>query len=68
MKLGAKNQLTGKVVAIKKGKLMCQVEIELDPNGVMSSVFTLDSLKELGIKKNDKVKVIVKAVYVLLAK
>ncbi len=68
MKFGARNQLTGKVAAIKKGMLMCQVKIELDPKGTMSSVFTLDSLKELGIKKGDKVQVIVKAVNVLLAK
>jgi molybdopterin-binding protein len=68
MKFGARNQLTGKVKDIKKGMLMCQVKIELDPKGVMSSVFTLDSLKELGLKKGDKVQVIVKAVNVLLAK
>lgn len=68
MKFGARNQLTGKVKDIKKGMLMCQVKIELDPKGVMSSVFTLDSLKVLGLKKGDKVQVIVKAVNVLLAK
>jgi len=68
MKLGARNQLTGKVKDIKKGMLMCQVKIELDPKGVMSSVFTLDSLKQLGLKKGDTVQVIVKAVNVLLAK
>jgi molybdopterin-binding protein len=68
MKFGARNQLSGKVREIKKGKLMCQVKIELNPRGVMSSVFTLDSLKELGIKKGDTVKVIVKAVNVLVAK
>jgi len=68
MKLGVRNQLTGKVVEIKRGKLMCQVKVELDPRGSMGSVFTLDSLKELGIKKGDKVQVIVKAVNVLLAK
>jgi len=68
MKFGARNQLTGKVVEIKKGNLMCQVKVALDPKGVMGSVFTLDSLKELGIKKGDKVQIIVKAVNVLLAK
>ena len=68
MKFGARNQLTGKVKDIKKGMLMCQAKIELDPKGTMSSVFTLDSLKELGLKKGDKVQVIVKAVNVLLAK
>ena len=34
----------------------------------MASVMTLESLKELGIKKGDKVEVVVKAVNVLLMK
>lgn len=68
MKIGARNQLAGRVKEIKKGKIMCQVTVELDPKGSMSSVFTLDSLKELGIKKGDKVRVIAKAVNVLLVK
>jgi molybdopterin-binding protein len=33
MKFGARNQLRGKVREIKKGKLMCQVKIELNPRG-----------------------------------
>ncbi len=68
MKLGARNQITATVKEIKKGKLMCQVKVEIEKPALMSSVFTLDSLKELGIKKGDKVQVIVKAVNVLLAK
>jgi molybdopterin-binding protein len=68
MKCGARNQLTGTVKAIKKGGIMCQVTVDLDPNGHMASVFTLDSLQELGLKEGDSVQVIVKAVNVLLAK
>jgi molybdopterin-binding protein len=68
MKFGARNQLTGTVKEIKKGELMCQVTVELDPNGRMGSVFTLDSLQELGLKEGDSIQVIVKAVNVLLAK
>lgn len=34
----------------------------------MESVMTISSLKELGIKKGDKVKIVVKAVNVLLVK
>jgi molybdopterin-binding protein len=34
----------------------------------MASVMTVDSLKELGIKKGDKVRVVVKAINVLLVK
>jgi molybdopterin-binding protein len=34
----------------------------------MASVMTIDSLKDLGIKKGDKVRVVVKAINVLLVK
>jgi molybdopterin-binding protein len=68
MKHGARNQLEGKVVEIKKGTLMCQVKLEIQADSTMSSVMTLDSLNDLGIKEGDKVKAIVKAVNVLLIK
>ncbi len=66
MKYGAKNQLTGKVTSIKKGAVMSQVNLTISAGISMSSVMTLDSLKNLGIKKGSKVKVIVKAINVLL--
>ncbi len=31
MKLGARNQLKGTVKQIKKGSLMCQITVDLDP-------------------------------------
>ena len=68
MKYGARNQVIGKVTGIKKGSLMCQVTLKVPAESVMASVMTLDSLKELGIKKGDKVRVVVKAINVLLVK
>jgi molybdopterin-binding protein len=68
MKYGARNQIIGKVSEIKKGTVMCQVKLQIPAKSSMQSVMTLDSLKELGIKKGDTVKVIVKAVNVLLVK
>jgi molybdopterin-binding protein len=68
MKYGARNQLIGKVTGIKKGSLMCQVTVKVPADSVMSSVMTIDSLKELGIKKGDKVRVVVKAINVLLVR
>lgn len=68
MKYGARNQLVGKVTQIKKGSLMCQVKLEIPPKSEMSSVMTVDSLKGMGIKKGDKVRIVVKAVNVLLIK
>jgi molybdopterin-binding protein len=68
MKYGARNQIIGKVSEIKKGTVMCQVKLQIPAKSSMQSVMTIDSLKELGIKKGDTVKVIVKAVNVLLVK
>ena len=68
MKYGAKNQLTGMVTEIKRGTVMSQVNLEIKADASMSSVLTLEALDELGISEGDQVKVIVKAVNVLLIK
>ena len=68
MKYGARNQLTGKVVEIKKGDIMCQVRLEIAAGAAMNSVMTMESLNDLGLKKGDNVKVVVKAINVLLVK
>jgi molybdopterin-binding protein len=66
MKYGARNQLQGRVVEIKKGMVMCQVKVKIPAESTISSVMTLDSLADLGIKEGDQVKAIAKAVNVLL--
>ncbi len=68
MKTGARNNLVGKIIEIKKGDIMCQVKLEIPADSIMSSVMTVDSLNTLGIKDGDSVKIIVKAVNVLLIK
>jgi molybdopterin-binding protein len=68
MKYGARNQLTGKVAQIKKGTMMCQVRFDIPAGSKMSSVMTIDSLDELGIKEGDTVKAVIKAINVLLVK
>ncbi len=68
MKVGARNRIVGKVTEIKKGKLMCLVKVQIPRAARMASVMTIESLRELGIKKGDAVEVVVKAVNVLLLK
>ncbi len=68
MKYGARNQLQGKITKIRKGGLMCQVTVQIPAGSVMNSVFTLESLEDLGVREGDTVNVIVKAVNVLLVK
>ena len=67
MKFGARNQIVGTVTEIKKGDLMCQVKLDI-PASQMASVMTADSLDDMGLKKGDKVRVVVKAIHVLLVK
>ena len=68
MKIGARNQLVGEVVEVKRGTVMCEVKLTIPAGSPMASVMTLESLDDLGIKKGDKVRVVVKAVNVLLLK
>lgn len=67
MKVGARNQIVGTVTDIKKGAVMCQVKLDV-PASKMASVMTVDSADDMGLKKGDKVQVIVKAIHVLLIK
>jgi molybdate transport system regulatory protein len=67
MKIGARNQITGTVNDVKKGSVMAQVKLDVTP-GQMESVMTVDSLDDLALKKGDKVRVVVKAIHVLLIK
>ena len=69
MKFGARNNIVGEVVMIKKGDVMCQVDVKLKGTDFkMSSVMTVESLEGLELKKGDTVRVIAKAVNVLLAR
>ena len=68
MKYGARNQLVGEVVEIRKGPLMCQVKVRISADAEVCSVMTLESLDDLALKEGDRVGVIAKAVNVLLTK
>ena len=67
MKVGARNNIIGTVTAIKEGDVMSQVRLDI-PASSMSSVMTTDSLQELTLKPGDKVRVVVKAIHILLIK
>jgi molybdopterin-binding protein len=68
MKYGARNNIVGKVTEIKKGSLMCQVKVSVDGPINITSVMTQDTLADLGVKNGDSVRVLVKAVNVLLVR
>lgn len=68
MKYGARNQLEGEVIEIKRGTVMCQVKVRVPAESTMCSVMTLESLDDLGLREGSKVKVVAKAVNVLLTR
>ncbi|MFH1640301.1 MAG: TOBE domain-containing protein [Chloroflexota bacterium] len=68
MKYGARNQLIGVVKRIKRGTVMGQIELEIPAGSKMGSVMTLDSLDDLALKEGDTVRIIAKAINILLVK
>ena len=69
MKHGARNDLVGKVTELNaSGGVMAQAKVTLSGEFTISSVMTKESLEALDISEGDNVRVIVKAVNVLLVK
>jgi molybdopterin-binding protein len=69
MKHGARNDITGKVSNVIHGDgVMSLAKVKVSGEFEMASVMTRESAMQLKLKKGDKVRVIVKAVNVLLVK
>lgn len=67
MALSARNQLPGTVQDIQVGDIMAHVVVKVGDN-LIESVITRNSAEELGLKKGDSVKVVVKSTEVMIQK
>ena len=67
MALSARNQLPGVVEDIQIGDIMAHVVVKVG-NNLIESVITRNSAQELGLKKGDSVRVIVKSTEVMIQK
>jgi molybdopterin-binding protein len=67
MALSARNQLAGKVKDIQIGDIMAHVVVKVG-NNLIESVITRNSAEELGLKKGDSVRVVVKSTEVMIQK
>ena len=69
MKHGARNDIIGEVIKVdKSGGVMGKATVKISGEFEMSSVMTKDSIESLNLQAGDQVRVIVKAVNVLLVK
>ena len=60
--------MSSRVIELNSGGVMAQAKVKLNGEFTISSVMTKESLESLGISEGDSVRVIVKAVNVLLVK
>jgi molybdopterin-binding protein len=65
--LSARNQLPGTVEDIQIGDIMAHVVVKVGDN-LVESIITRNSAEELGLKKGDAVKVVVKSTEVMIQK
>ena len=68
LKLSARNQFKGKVVAVEKGVITGKVKVEIKMPVTITAVITKEAIEELDIKVGDEVSAIVKSTEIMIAK
>ena len=66
MKISARNQLKGTIVAIQEGAVNAIVQIKLSGGDIVSATISLAAVKELGLAVGKKASAIIKATSVMV--
>jgi molybdopterin-binding protein len=65
-KLSARNQLTGKIVEVKKGATTSHVRIDIGNGIVITSAITNEAVADLNLKTGDEAWAVIKASDVMI--
>lgn len=68
MKLSARNQVPGKVVAVQKGQTTAHVRIDIGNGIIITSSITNEAVDDLGLAVGDDAIAVIKASDVMVAK
>jgi molybdopterin-binding protein len=68
MKLSARNQIKGTVIAVQKGQTTGHVRIDVGHGIVITSSITNEAIDDLDIKVGDEAMAVIKASDVMVAK
>jgi molybdopterin-binding protein len=68
MKISARNQLKGKIKAVKPGSVMAEIVVELPDGQEIVSAITLTSAQDLNLRVGDDVVAIIKSTEVMIGK
>ena len=66
MKISARNQLKGKIKAVKPGSVMAEIVVELPDGQEIVSAITLTSAQGLNLRVGDDVVAIIKSTDVMI--
>ena len=67
MRLSARNQLPGRVTAVRLGAVMAEVTIDIGGHTLVAAI-TRPSAEELGLREGDTVTALIKATEILVGK
>jgi molybdopterin-binding protein len=66
MKLSARNQLKGRVTAIKEGAVNGMVTLDIGGGNTLTATISMDAIRELGLKVGSDAYGIIKATSVII--
>jgi molybdopterin-binding protein len=67
MELSARNQISGTITKVTLGTIMAEVEVQIDAASVAAAI-TRSSVERLDLKAGERVKVVIKATEIMIAK
>jgi len=68
MKLSARNQISGTIVAIAPGAVNNTIKVDIGGGNIVTASITEEAIADLGLSEGDAVTVIVKASDVMIGK
>lgn len=68
MKISARNQISGRLVALTDGAVNGTVKVDIGNGTIVTASITEEAIAELALKEGDQVTVIVKASDVMIGK
>lgn len=68
MKISARNQFPGTLVALTPGAVNATLKVDIGGGNLVTSIITNESVAVLGLREGDQVTVIVKASDVMIGK
>lgn len=68
MKISARNKVVGTVSFVEAGAVAALVKVDVKDPFTITSMITKEAAEDLGLKKGDKVSILIKSTEVIIAK